>query len=242
MKSNDIKAKTATSKNADVRPKFRIGFEAPQIGHRQLLLTIDENTTNGVDWGYDGEMNGVLKDDLFWDLKDTLKYVIQALPDANIDREIPLGIVMGETGLASIKIDTLENVDSSIELFIKDNLTGETYQINDQPFEINLEIGEYLDRFALVFQPRLKTIAEITLEDGVFIYMNNDISELQVDKIVDTKITKITLFNYLGQQIKTWSTNLTERNLSLPINVATGFYIININTTNGSISKKIIIE
>ena len=39
--------------------------------------------------------------------------------------------------LKTIKIDALENINESIKLYIKDNLTGETYQINNKNFEIN---------------------------------------------------------------------------------------------------------
>jgi hypothetical protein len=244
MKQNSTKAKTASAKIEDVRPKFRIGFEAPQVGFRQLLLTIDEKTTTGVDWGYDGRMNGVLNDDLFWDLKDNNKYVIQALPDANIDREIPLGIVMGKTGLATIKIDALENVDSSVDLYIKDALMGTTTQINNQPFEIVLNAGTYLERFSLVFAPlNTLNVEEEMLESGLLVFMNNVASELQIRNNVEAQLLSVKLFNSLGQIQLSWNNNLEHKHINLPINnLATGMYIVQINTTKGTIGKKVIIE
>ena len=72
--------------------------------------------------------------------------------------------------------------------------------------------------------------------------MNNDNSEIQVNKIVDTNITGIVLYNYLGQKIKTWDTRINERYNSLPVNVATGVYIVQVKTSNGTVNKKIFIE
>ena len=52
----------------------------------------------------------------------------------------------------------------------------------------------------------------------------------------------VNLFNYLGQQVKTWNSILNERFVSLPINMSTGVYIAQVHTTAGILTKKIIIE
>lgn len=241
MKGNGKKGNGLNEKVIDLRPKLRIGFDAPKINHRQLLLTIDENTTDAIDWGYEAEIFEIFKDDMYWMLDDK-KYVIQATNTFDLDKEIPLGIQTKEGGVITIKVDQLENIDHSIEVYIKDNSTGETYDIKQQAFEINLEAGEYLNRFALTFQPRLKSIEEIKLFQGIKMYMNNNISELQIHKTVDTEIINISLYNYLGQIVNTWDTNLNERFLSIPINITTGVYIAQINTIHGKVIKKIIIE
>ena len=72
--------------------------------------------------------------------------------------------------------------------------------------------------------------------------MNNTTSELQIHKIVDTEILNVSLFNSLGQQVNTWNFNFEERLISLPIQIATGVYIVRVNSTAGVITKKIIIE
>ena len=170
------------------------------------------------------------------------KFVIQAVNNINKDQKLQLGITISEAGLVSIKIDELENIDESLEIYIKDNLDGETYNINQNAFEINLDAGEYLDRFMLVFKPRLKTLQEVTLTEGIHTFMNNATSELQIKRIVDTKIESINLYNYLGQLITTWKSNLEERELYLPVHATTGVYFVEINTSDGAINKKIIIE
>jgi hypothetical protein len=237
MRTNTSEATT----NNDLRPKFRIGFDAPKISHRQVLLTLDSNTSDAVDWGYDAEMYEVFDDDMYWILNDK-KYVIQATNNFGIDKEIPLGIRTLEGGLISIKVDELENAEDYTNLYIKDNLTGETHDITNQEFSINLEAGEYQDRFSLVFQPSLNIIEEETSLDGIQIYMNNSISKLQLSGIVDTEILNVSLFNYLGQQVKTWSINPDKHSISLPIELASGVYIVIVETTTGKENKKIIIN
>ncbi|RXP53810.1 T9SS C-terminal target domain-containing protein [Lutibacter sp. HS1-25] len=245
IESKNSKSKTSSVAKAqkDVRPKFRLGFKAPQIKHRQLLLTIDENTTDAVDWGYDGEMNGMLVDDMYWAL-DNKKYVIQGLPDANIDREIPLGIKMSKTGLATIQIDALENVDESVELFIKDALVGKTYKINNQPFEIELAAGTYTDRFSLVFAPQeTLDLEDEILKNGVLVFMNNTAGEIQIKNTIQAELLSVNLYNSLGQLQNTWDKNLQGQNLNLPVsNVAAGMYLVQIKAATGIIAKKVIIE
>ena len=241
MKSSNIKSKNTEIEVTDLRPKFRIGFDAPKINHRQLLLTIDENTSDAVDWGYDAEIYNIISNDIYWTINDK-KYVIQATNALTLDKEIPLGIETKEGGNIKIMVDALENVDENTSIYIKDNLTGETDNITNKAFEINLKAGEYKDRFVLTFQPRLKTLEEVDLIEEVHIFMNNNVSELQLNKIVDTEIQSVTLFNYLGQQVKTWDINTDNRFISLPIQITTGVYIAQIHTTLGILTKKIIIE
>ena len=225
----------------DLRSKIRLSFYSPGGIHRKLLVTADLNTTNHFDIGYDAPMMDNSKEDMYWYF-DNNKFIIQGVNNFNLEQVLPIGIRINTNGLSTIRIDAIENWKDGTEIYIKDNLDGETYNIKDQHFEINLAAGEYKDRFALVFQSRLKTIAEISLEDGLLTYMNNDNSEIQVNKIVDTNITGIVLYNYLGQKIKTWDTRINERYNSLPVNVATGVYIVQVKTSNGTVNKKIFIE
>ena len=128
-------------------------------------------------------------------------------------------------------------------MYIKDNSNEETYEITKEPFEIELESGEYYDRFSLVFQPRLQTLDEVTLEQGILIYMNDSNTLLQINRLVDTKIERVKLFNSLGQSSNAWDSNLENRRLSLPIrNVSTGMYIVQLETSDGVIIKKMIVE
>lgn len=253
MKNSNSKKESAQS-NAEVdsRPKIRLLFHSPKGYNRHLLIGTDENTTNNFDIGYDGLIADTGSEDMFWMIQDA-KFVIQGVPNFNTDQEFPLGLKIAKSGLATIKIDALENMDEDISLHIKDKLTGETHNISQKPFEINLEPGTYLDRFALTFKTQklvaedfstevLKVAEAQTITEGIHVFMNNAIGELQIKINSTEEILSVALINSLGQTLKTWNSNFNTRTISLPISTATGVYLVQINTKTGKTVKKISVE
>ncbi|HEY9169554.1 MAG TPA: LamG-like jellyroll fold domain-containing protein [Lutibacter sp.] len=239
-----------TYEEVDLRQKIRLLYHSPNGYNRQLLIGVDENTTNNFDIGYDGPIADTGSEDMFWMIQD-VKFVIQGVPVFDENQEFPLGVKIAKAGLATIKIDGLDNIDENLSLHIKDKLTGETHNISQKSFKINLEAGEYLDRFSLTFKMQ-KLVEEdvavaITKETqlvtaGIQVFMNNTIGELQIKNNSTEELLKVNLINSLGQIIKTWNTNLNIRTISLPVNTATGVYIVQINTKTGKINKKISVE
>ncbi|NEW79676.1 MAG: T9SS type A sorting domain-containing protein [Gelidibacter sp.] len=237
---------------ADKRPKIWLQFDSPTGYHRQLLVGVDENASNFFDLGYDASIADLGKEDMFW-IFDGGKFVIQAVNNFNTDQELPLGLRVSKTGLARIKIDAIENMDENISAHIKDKFSGEIHNISHKPFEINLGPGTYLDRFSLIFKFQklidedVKTEILIAAETqpiikGIHVLMNNEIGEIQIKNNSGDEITSIVLYNYLGQTIKTWNANFNIRTISLPINMTTGVYMVQINTANGQVVKKIMME
>ena len=238
--SNSNDSNNANNNNS--RPLIRLQFDSPKGIHRQILAGVDKNATNSFDLGYDAILPDLSSEDLFWNIQDT-QFVIQGVDNFDYDQELPLGLIISEKGIARIAIDSLENMDPYVQLYIKDNSNNETYEITNKPFDIELEPGEYYDRFSLVFQPRLQTLDEVTLEQGILIYMNDSNTLLQINRLVDTKIESIKLFNSLGQSFNTWDSNLENRRLSLPIrNVSTGMYIVQLETSDGVIIRKMLVK
>jgi hypothetical protein len=235
---NSINSKIASD---DERPKFRLGFKGEKIDNRQILLTIDENSTDEVDYGYEAEIYEIFEDDMFWTIADK-KYVIQATNTIDINKEIPIGVI-SSGGLISIKMDALENVSDTQEIYIKDKITGGIHTIKNQSFEIDLPKGEYLNRFALTFKSEnTLAVEEETLGDDILVFMNNSNKALQIVKPINIEIEAIILYNNLGQIKGYWKEEFLEDSFSLPVKAATGIYFVQINTKNGKIGKKILIE
>jgi len=227
-------------------------FSSPKGYVRQLLVGLSDNATNHYDIGYDAPLADVNKDDMFW-VFDNAKFVIQGVNNFDSNQELPLGIKIVKAGLVRIKIDKLENLDENISLHIKDKLTGETHNISQKDFQINLEAGQYLDRFVLIFKMQKIVAEDISTEiliaaelqpviEGVHVFMDNTIGELQIKNNSAEEILSVVLYNYLGQRVNNWNTNLNRRTISLPINTSTGVYIVQINTKTGKTVKKISVE
>lgn len=252
MKTSNTKAKNTDSSLDDLRPKFRIGFDAPKISHRQLLFGVDERATPGVDWGFDAEIYEVFADDMYWMLEGK-KYVIQGTNEVGLNSEVQLGIQLSKTGIVTVKIDAIENVDDNTAVYLKDKLTGESFNMREKPVELNLTAGKYADRFVLIFKTQklmaedvnaeiLIPAAAQTIIEGIHVFMNNAMGELQIKNNSTEEIVSVALINAVGQTLKTWNSNFNTRTISLPISTTTGVYLVQINTKTGKTVKKISVE
>ena len=242
FKGNPKNIKESSEIDNDSRPKIKLIFDSPTGYHRQLLIGADKNASNKFDMGYDAPIADIGNEDMFW-IVDDAKFVIQAVKNFNKNQEFPIGLKIENGGLVRIKIDTLENFNKNKQIFIKDQLTRKVHPIKSEVFEINLKKGEYLDRFSLVFHPRKKRVKDRIIEDDqIFVHINKQSSELQVNKIIETEIINMAMFNNLGQIIENWNINSNDNEFSIPISHAAGIYFLQITTLNGIISKKIIIE
>lgn len=135
----------------DSRMKIRLGFTSVNNIHRQILVTVDENSTTGIDFGYDAETFENHQDDMYWMIDDR-KFLIQGLDILDQDSALPLGLHTGVDGISTILIDGLENIPETLEIVIYDNKTSTYHNIKDNSgFSIELPAGSYLDRFELRF-------------------------------------------------------------------------------------------
>jgi len=75
---------------------------------------------------------------------------------------------------------------------------------------------------------------------GFKVYYDPETSEIKIHIITDIEVLDITIYNIIGQRINSFDFN--SREIAIPIHVNTGVYILQFNTTNGIISKRIIIK
>jgi hypothetical protein len=239
--SNKNSSKNRSNQNISNKPIIRLKYDSPTGFHRQIIIGANENASIGYDLGYDALIGDLNEEDMYWTFDDS-KFVIQGVNNFNEAQIFPLGLIVKTSGLAVIKVDALENIDLSLTLYIKDNITGETHQINNNPFEIFLETGTYNDRFELVFQANnvLSTNDAELDNNDVTVYYDSESSEIKINIIADTQVLDVALYNILGQRITTIAS--ASRKMSIPVHVNTGVYILQFNTTKGIISKKFIIK
>ena len=241
MKANN-KQKTTNTAATDTRPKYRIGFDAPQIDHRQILLTIDENTSDAVDWGYDAEIYQIFDDDMYWTIADK-KYVIQATNTVAVDKEIPLGIISVAGGDVTIKIDSLENITDNLKVYLKDKDLNQLYDLSAGPYQTTLPPGEYLNKYAITFKTNSTlSVDNEMLKSDLLVFMDNNSKSIVIRNPKLKTIKQVILYNMLGQKIKMWNSNLTSENIQLNSNVTSGMYLVEVQTNTGKITKKIAIN
>lgn len=255
------------SQQSDIRPKFRIGFDAPKIDHRQLLLTVDYRASYGIDWGFDALMYQVLDDDMYWML-DNKKYVIQAVDSLIFEKQIALGVQTLTGGAITIKIDQLENVSEEMEIFLVDKETNILHDLRKNNYTTTLLAGEHHNRYALAF--KVKKAAPVPDENAVLVAEDIDATFTEPGEILataepqaypainmfldqaNTSITiknpqlvamnTVVLYNMLGQLLQSWETDTNTQHLNLPNMPQPGVYVLHAYTEKGKLTKKIAIN
>ena len=242
MRSTNTKSTYKTSREEGNNNKqiIRLIYDSPKGYHRQIVAGSDEKASNGFDLGYDAFMADVNEEDMYWMFDDN-KFVIQGVQNFDEAQEFSIGLKVNQNGLIRIKLDELENIDSNFPIYIKDSETEETHQINSEPFEIILDSGTYNDRFKLVFQKsNVLSTDEASLEDEFYVYYDSKISKIYIENLRSIEVLEVTLFNLIGQKIE--SVHFNSRQITIPVNVNRGVYILQFNTVNGIMGKRIIIE
>ena len=220
-------------------PTIRLVYDSPKGYHRQIVVGVEPGASNDFDIGYDAFIIDINEEDMYW-IFDNNKFVIQGVNNFNETQEFSLGLIVNESGIIKIKIDTIKNVDPNLNLYIKDNETGLALPIKNEAFEMYLDAGEYNDRFKLVFQPEILSIDENSSATDNLIYHDSKTKEIKVRSTDELNILDAMLYNIIGQSVIELDFN--SENTSQVINVNSGVYIVQLNTPNGIINRKVIIN
>lgn len=221
---------------------IRLGYEDPEGFHRQLLLGFLSDSTADVNYnpGYDALLKICRDDEMFFVIEQDLdkKYAIQGVDAFSDTMEFPLGILISETGLHQIMIDEVENFQHTI--YLKDNILNTTHNLSDANFNVNLPIGNHLDRYSLVFVPQnsLSTTDQTLSNLTVFYDGNKNVVVNNKDRM---QLKNITIYNVLGQEILRLNDNINNSNrVQIPFNQSQGIYFVKVVTTTGELTQKII--
>ena len=239
--SGKKKSKNTSSRVVENSPSIRIIYDSPKGYHRQLLLGIDSEASKGFDLGYDAFMVDVNEEDMYWNI-DSGKFVIQGVDALNNAQEFPLGLVVAESGVISIRIEELKNIDPSISIYVKDKETDESFKINNEIFSLNLETGIYNDRFSLVFQQEATVeSSETEINHGLLAYYDSNVSKIKIINTNDIDLNNLAIYNLAGQEISIHNINASTNEIA--ISVSDGVYILKFNSlSHGIINKKIIVK
>ena len=156
---------------------------------------------------------------------------------------VSLGLKTSSDGTVKIKIDELENIDLSKNIYLHDKILKIYHDLKESDYEVFLVAGEYLDRFEVVFDiNNVLSINDIDLIDLDVIFSNNDDSII-INNPKSNFIHNFKLYNLIGQSILFSEINSTHNFIEYKTNnIQRGIYIITVKTNNGIISKKLIIK
>jgi hypothetical protein len=249
MRTTNSKTSAA---NSDTRMKIRIGFNSVNSIHRQLLLTEDINTTPDFDWGYDALVYAFQIDDMFWMINSD-KYVIQSTNEINSQTVIPLGVITKNDGLNTITIDNLENVPNDLDIYVHDKELDIYYDLREKDYEVDLLSGEYLERFEITFsdpnaitiviEEEIEDIEEIVKFEKLDIYFSNSTRNVVIHNPDLLSIKSIEMLNVLGQSVYRLNDISSENYSEIKTrNLKVGSYIIKLETEEGTLTKKVLVQ
>ncbi|TVZ56254.1 putative secreted protein (Por secretion system target) [Lutibacter sp. Hel_I_33_5] len=231
----------------------RVSNNTPSI---ELKISDDTNTvktaikyfdvaTVGLDPGYDiGNFNGASLD-IFTHLlvKSTgTDFTIQSLPTKNYENMIiPVGVIAKKGKEVTITAEIL-NLPNNIELYLEDREQKIFTKLSKENsnYKIVLENNiNSIGRFYLHTTSEVLGTDKTTTLVGVKLYQTNNILTIKglLDEIIGLKI-----YSVLGKEVLQTSFRGNNNNkVSLP-KLTSGVYIIKLETAQGKLDAKIIIE
>ena len=233
-----------TQSTTDNRPKIRLQFTSVGIINRQILLTVDDNCTEGYDWGYDGYLNDVQVDDMSWLIEDQL-FVIQGIGEINTEETtLPLNIQKSDVGDVVISIQSLENIPDDLNIVLHDTELNTHYDLRSTNYEATLQPGNYEDRFVIGFQtPSVLSIDDNKEEQLDFYYEINN-KKLVVTNPTNLDVSHIEVYNTSGQSVYNIADILNTSRSEYSIeNLTSGLYIIRLSADDGFVvTKKVTVK
>ena len=244
----DPKKAAENTYEKDSRFKIRLKLESPKGYHRQILVTADGNTTDGFDLGYDAPLIENNVEDMYWLIEDT-EFVIQGVPDFNLNRVLPIGFKVAESGTYTIKIDEIENINTDFDVYLKDLETEEYFNLSEGDYTASTEeVGVFNEKYQIVFKKpgKLNPEEEPEIEeekillDMQYLRKSDEISLYNPDL---TTIDFVELYSISGQKIMTFNDVPTEESVLLRIRqkLSSAVYIVKVYSGDKSYSKKVII-
>lgn len=244
MKSSNVKKTVHTDSENDVREKIRLLYDSPYGYHRQILVGVDSLASDDFDLGYDALLIENNKEDMFWVANDD-HLVIQAVNNFANDQRLPLGVKIYQQGLATIKIDTLENIPDNLDIYVHDKQLDIIHDLKQSNYEVYLTPGLITDRFEILFDN--KTGTSLGTEDNEQVSLNvfysNEESSLILHNPNLKYINSAQLLNILGQSIFEFK-HIQNQNYQKfkTKHLNAGTYIIKVETKEGTVSKKVLIK
>ncbi|MES2485058.1 MAG: carbohydrate-binding protein, partial [Bacteroidota bacterium] len=229
--------------------------DAPTVSRLWLNLTNTANTvgatafsqaaigylaqaTLDLDYGYDAKILGDGNAKLYSKAADN-NLAIQARPTfANTD-VVPMGFAVTAGGEYTISLDHFDGLFSSgQEVYLKDNLAGTVTNLNQNPYLFTTDPGTFDTRFEVLYMPQGQLGTDVpALANMVMVYQQNGAINISTGTI---QMTDVTVYDIRGRKLYSKSNiNATETTIT-GLTTANGVLIVEINTPQGKVSKKII--
>jgi hypothetical protein len=245
VKGNPSAAKNGGSESPF--KKIRLEFTAvtgPDT-KRELLLGFSDSTSDGFDYGFDSECDEINNNDLNLNLEGK-DMNIQAYGSLTKEKIVPLNFKSSGENTFEILLANIENIDETEEIYIKDNLTGDYFDLrSNEAYRFSSDQGKFNERFEIVFQSQQQSLStEEVIHEENFIYYLNKRRKIYVKKL-SAPVKRMSLISMTGQtvmEINNVPDELLNNGIEIP-KVSSGGYIACFRTEDNQVfTKKLIVN
>ncbi|MBZ9728413.1 T9SS type A sorting domain-containing protein [Salegentibacter sp. JZCK2] len=243
--SEKEKAKVEQAKyTEDTRYKIRLNFHSPKGYHRQILVTADSKTTNQFDLGYDAPLIDNNVEDMFW-MMEKSQFVIQAVPNFNLDQKLPIGVKIAEEKEFRIEIGELENVPDITNIYLYHKKDSTYHDLRKDAFKATLPAGEYQELYEIVFHDVTSSRKDKEPGEGpIDYYYSLDNREFVINNPELHEIEHINIYSIGGQLVDQHFgiPNVKQIHIPQKKSLSSSVYIVKVYTSAGDYAKKVIIK
>ena len=209
----------------------------------KTIVNYIENTTNGLDIGYDAGVFNAEKAKLsvgsyLAEGKNNTPLAIQCVPKQTLENStIALTIKAQETKEVTIKA-TSNNLPKGVRILLEDKQTNTITDLTDanSSYTVTLATKENNNRFYLHTTAKALSTEEIALNKINIVKI--DANTLQLKGLKDN--ATVSIYNVQGKLITNQKATVNATKIHIPF-VATGVYLVTIKTATQQTTKKIIL-
>lgn len=209
--------------------------------HQIAIGFMGDKATEGIDYGYDAVLRET-DPNQFYFMHPEAKLLIQGVGYFDEDKKYPLGVMAELQGRHTFSIDKIENLSENTPVYLYDNEKQIYHNLRNSDYLVSLAKGEHNTRFSLRFKNHNLDNTQNSQEmlNNIVVYRQNNQAVIY-NPSEQLTILNARMYNVLGQEVSAWNiSNGRDSYIELPLRpLAAGIYVVQVQTDNGVVSKKI---
>lgn len=230
-----------TEPNFTTAEKHRIWLDLVSDNQEtnRILVGYIEGATMERDRLYDA-ISSIASEQQLYSLISGSPFIIQgrALPFQDTD-VIPLGINITSQGNYYIGIAYIDGLfeTNNQTIYLKDNLLNIIHNLNNAPYTFTSGVGEFNERFELVFRDSFLSVNEEELTSNHVSIIEHDNGEVTFKVPSQYKIQTVDIIDLLGRTVYNLKGNSSTETYNLS-NLSQATYVARVTLANGQVLTK----
>ncbi|NNK69238.1 MAG: T9SS type A sorting domain-containing protein, partial [Flavobacteriaceae bacterium] len=232
--------------------KLWLNMMSDNGAYNQLMVGYVPNATDGFDGiSYDAKRqlstgNAAIIYTMIQD-KPELKFQIEGRHPVSltIDEVIPIGF---DTSIEMATIYTLSKIKSEgpffneHSVFLRDNYLDLLHDLNESDYQFTSDIGEFRDRFEIVFTNEALDLDDIDLTDSALIIYEDQFDHIHIKLPSHFKMLSVEVIDMLGRKVFSMSGLNTVNHGFDASHWSQATYLVRISTVDGQLLQKKIVK